>query len=138
MRWFIIVVSILLIAGYAQTELATALSKVDKEYMYEKVNLFINYDMKMERFWYYKMAGDDLLFIIISLVLTLVSYRYSFRLFLISGVFFLYHLFDAFMFWYNYRTSYAIYWGLDIAIYLCIIMLMLPVDRWRAKYKSMV
>lgn len=138
MKRLIIIVCLIQIIGHAQTEIATVLHKTYKAYMNEKVNLFINYDMQMERLWYIKMSGDDALFILVYIVLVLISYRYSMKLFLVSVLFLVYHLFDAFMFWYNFRTSYGIYWSMYAAVFLSSIILSWRGDRWLGKYKSMV
>lgn len=138
MKRLIIIVCLIQIIGHAQTEIATVLSKLYKTYMNEKVNLFINYDMQMERYWYVKMSGDDILFILVYTVLVLISYRYSLKLFLVSVLFLIYHLFDAFMLLYDYRTSYGIYFNLYISIFLSCYVIVFVNDRWLGKYKSMV
>ena len=59
-------------------------------------------------------------------VLAKIAYRYNFRLFLIGCIFFLYHVVDWFMMWYDYKTSQLFYWFLNGAIVLSIIALFIP------------
>lgn len=138
MRRFVIWICVLLIVAHALTELATILTEIWPKQMNEHVDYFMNYDMKIYRYWYFKMAADDFLFISFSFVGAAISYKYSFRLFLIMCCFFVYHVIDAVMFWYNYRTSYIIYWSLLSAVIISVLLLALPVERWKSKYKSLV
>lgn len=140
MKKVAIIVSVLLIVGHLLTEIPSIISRANKEWwqaMQKKVDLFYAYDMEMELFWYFKMSADDFLFSVTFFSMAWVSKRYSFRLFLIFGVFFLYHFFDGLMFWYNYKTSHWLYWTFLAAVILTISFLILPVEKLRSKYKSM-
>lgn len=70
--------------------------------------------------WYFKMIEDGLLTASILFCGACQSYcsnyetylqwqRYSFRLYIIWIIYFLYHVFDLIMFMYNYKTSYGLY-----------------------------
>lgn len=137
MKKLIIQVSVLLIVGHLLTELSSVLSIWMPEIMSRKVNLFIKDGYPMEYWWYFKFAADDFLWVITFFVLCKIAYVYSFRLFLICGVFLLYHVADAFMFWYNFKQSHWGYWGLLISIILCILFLILPIKK-ESKYKSLI
>jgi len=80
--------------------------------------------------WYVKMVEDSLLLVVLLFAGACQSYsrnyktylewqRYSMRLYIIWGVYFVYHCFDMISFLYNYKTGYVSY---IIALSLCSIV----------------
>lgn len=68
-------------------------------------------------------------------VLCRIAEKYSFRMFTIAGLWFMYHIFDAFMLWYNYRQS---EWTYIVAVSLITattVLLFLP-ERKTGQVKS--
>lgn len=139
MKRLIIGLSLLLIFGHCITELASILNNIWPDVMNKKVYWFFE-DKKdlqpMELYWYIKSTTDDLLWCITFFVLTKIAYQYSFKLFIVGSIFFLYHFIDAVMFWVNYKTSYWLYWSLLATIVLSIVFLILPLEKQKAIYKS--
>jgi len=114
----------LLIGGHLITELHTVLFWVNPQLEFYFVDhWFLKPDYKVDNMnvlWYSKMIEDLLL--LCSLFFAGASQafsrnyssylewqRYSFRLYGIWCVYFFYHVFDMWMFFYNYKTSYVLY-----------------------------
>ena len=70
-------------------------------------------------YWYIKDLTIDFLWCVTFFVLAKVSYRYSFTLAKIGYIWFGYHVFDLFMYLWNFKTSYWLYSILYITIGLC-------------------
>jgi hypothetical protein len=137
MRRLVIVLCLLLIFGHVLTEVASVLTRIWPEAMNQKVNLFWRGGFDMELYWYIKMSADDLLFTISFFVMSKIAYQYSFRLFLVCVVFFVYHLIDSLMFWYDFKTSHWFYWTMIVSVICTVMFLILPVEKIRSKYKSL-
>lgn len=121
-RYYTIV--ILLVVSHLLTELhtiimwanpATSTMYVDNWFL--KPGFVIDH---LSILWYFKMIEDTLLLAAIiyagacqAHTTTYESFlqwqRYSFRLYLIWIIYFLYHAFDFMMFMYNYKTTYWLY-----------------------------
>lgn len=82
-----------------------------------------------------QLNAIEFLFCTVFFVLAKVSHKYSYKLFLVCCVFFLYHLIDYFMLWYDYKTSILFYWFLNGAIIVACCMLFIP-ERKQGKLKS--
>lgn len=94
------------------------------------------YDSKgISAYWWLQLNCIEFLWCSTFFILAKVAFQYSFRLFLIGFIFFLYHLVDWFMMWYDYKTSVLFYWFLNTAVILCIGVLFLP-DKKQAVIKS--
>jgi hypothetical protein len=122
---------ILLIIGHAQTEIAELLLRVRPSLAKVYIQPFINYtwphdERGVSLIWWVKYCSDDLLWVITYFVLARVAALYSFRLFCITALWFIYHLFDSFMLWYDYRTSHWLYWVLVAGIATTIAFMFLP------------
>lgn len=141
-RYYLIV--ILLIIGHVLTELHTALYWLHPEFEFFDVsNWFIRPPKDISTLnilWYSKMIEDS--FVLMAILLagacqgysrTYTTYmewqRYSFRLYVIWCIYFGYHVFDSFMFFYNYKTSYLLY----ISILIITTVLVLFVAFFRHK-----
>lgn len=77
------------------------------------------------KWWVYTVALDFFT-IVIFFVLAKVAIRYSFLLFRVFGLYFIYHVIDHFMLWYNYKSTGTMYLVLNGAIILTIISMFLP------------
>lgn len=124
---------ILLIIGHLQLETSEVLAKVWPGFSSVKVKPFINYQWPHDAEgipldWWVKYCTDSMLFVIVFFVLCRVAMEYSYRLFRVSAILFVYHLFDHFMLWYNYRTSHWAYWVFIVAVVACVVAMFLP-DR---------
>lgn len=124
----------LLILGHALLELAELLQRIRPSIVNVYIKPFINYTWPHDNrgislIWWVKYCTDSFLYIIVFFVMARVAAVYSFRLFIICGIWFLYHLFDGFMLWYNYRTSHWLYWVIVAGAALSIGSLFLPEKR---------
>lgn len=114
----------LLVGSHLLTELHTFIMWVNPRATTVYVsNWFLKKGFAVEHLsilWYFKMVEDGLLVASIlfsgacqSCVSSYEAYlqwqRYSFRLHAIWLIYFCYHIFDLFMFMYNYKSSYGLY-----------------------------
>lgn len=121
-RYYTIVV--LLVASHLLTELHTFIMWASPKTIDTYVdNWFIKPGFTVSHLsvlWYFKMMEDSLLVASILFSAACQSYcmkyetylqwqRYSFKLYIIWLIYFMYHLFDIIMFMYNYKTSYWLY-----------------------------
>jgi hypothetical protein len=121
-RYYTIV--ILLVAAHLLTELHTFMMWVKPETITMYVDRwFIKPGFSVDHLsilWYFKMIEDSLLIAAVmfsgacqanacNYETYLQWQRYSFRLYLIWSIYFLYHIFDLVMFMYNYKSSYWLY-----------------------------
>lgn len=142
MKWIITIIAILLIFGHFQTSIAARAAKIWPELKTTNIKPFIrkSYEFPIKEginvLWWIKYCCEDFLWIITMFCFAKVSYIVSFRLFLVCCVFFIYHLVDGFMLWYDYKTSSGLYWLLDIACFLSVLLLFFP-DKKTAIIKSM-
>lgn len=133
---------VLLIFGHLLTEASTVL-----EYFYPvvadtKINPWFNGDYVFYNDpegiplkWFIKYLTDDLLWVIVFFCFSVIGYQYSYRMFLVGCVFVVYHLFDTFMLFYNYKTSKGLHWALIAAVVISIIFVLMP-DKKQAVVKS--
>lgn len=131
----------LLILAHLLNELSPLAQRVDSSLKDVYVDPFINYHWPHDErginiLWWIKYCTDDFSWIIVMFVLCRVAAKYSFRMFTIAGLWFLYHIIDAFMLWYNYRTGHYVYWILVPVIAGCIVALFIP-ERKTGQVKSM-
>lgn len=121
-RYYTIV--ILLVASHLLTELHTVIMWICPQTISMYVgNWFLKPGFSIDHLsilWYFKMMEDSLLLAAVMFAGACQSHcnnyeaylqwqRYSFRLYVIWLIYFLYHLFDLTMFMYNYKTSYWLY-----------------------------
>lgn len=131
MKRFILVIALLLIFGHILLE-AGALYQIYKDYETIKVKPFLSaryhwYDPEgISVYHWLQMNCIEFLWCTTFFVLARVSYKYSYKLFLICCVFFLYHVVDYFLLWYDYKTSYLFYWFLNGAIIAAVGALFVP------------
>lgn len=138
MKQLTIILGFMLIGAMLLTEVHSLLYKLNPALADKQMNLFIkkhSFPISIE--WYVKMTFDSLYIIVLSFVGAKASYRYSFKLYLIFCICFLYGCFDLFMFWYNYKDIPAMFWGIIIAASTGIFFLIIPMKNWKGKYKSM-
>lgn len=131
MKGLTIISTLLLGLGHLLTE-AGSLSWITSDRKPVYVHPFLSpyykwYDPKgIDVHWFIKYVTTDLLFCMTFFVLTKIAYRFSFRLFLIGFVWFLYHCLDLFMLWWDFKTSYWLYLAVYVAIIATIISLFVP------------
>lgn len=114
----------LLIIGHILTELHTVIMWANPK----SVTCYVGDWFLKPRFtvpdlsilWYTKMIEDSLLLVVLLFAGACQAYarnyktylewqRFSIRLYLIWGIYFIYHCFDMISFLYNYKTSYVTY-----------------------------
>jgi hypothetical protein len=78
--------------------------------------------------WWIYYVTNDFLWVLVMFALCIVSGQYSYRLFRVCAVFFIYHIADHFLMWYNYRSTHAVYWLMAVAYIAAVVMLFIP-DR---------
>lgn len=134
MKHLTIILCILLITGHLLTEMGSVFYLMYKPTIYY-INPFLSptYEFSnpkgIDLYWWIKYVTEDLLWCVTFFVLAKVAYQYSFRLFMVASIFFAYHVVDGFMLWWNYKTSYWLYWVLYGAVILCILSLFAPEKR---------
>jgi hypothetical protein len=138
MRKQIIIIGIGLILFHSLTELHSLITVLNKQVSGLSVDLFLSpaYKMLLQFCWYLKMNFDSLLVIATYYFFAWVASKYSRRLFYIASVWFLYHVLDLYMFWWNYKSTYWVYWCLLIAGTIQTVLLLIPIKE-RAKIVSM-
>lgn len=141
MKKFTVIICVFLIFGHLMLEAGAAYQKLN-DYKPLHINPFLSgsyefYDKKgISAYWWLQLNCIEFLWCTTFFILAKIAYQYSFRLFLVGFIFFLYHLIDWFMLWYDYKTSVLFYWFLNTAVVIAIIVLFLP-DKKQAVYKSM-
>jgi hypothetical protein len=105
----------------------------DQEY-----DLFISSDFKMQLpvKWYLKMQFDSFLVLLILFLWGSTAQYYSRRLFYTLTIWVLYHGVDIWMFMYNYKSTWWVYWSMLIFAMAIIIISVIPIKE-KAKIVSM-
>lgn len=131
MRTKITIIGIALIVFHILTEVHSILRYRDQALADSELDLFFSatYKMMLSVKWYLKMGFDDLLITSTYFFFAWVAGKYSRRLLMIVSIWFLYHLADLYMFWWNYKTSYWAYYGLLAFCVAQTIVLMIPVKE---------
>jgi len=134
------ILAALLIVGHLFTELHSVVLFIDPNIKQVSVDLFLcnNFKFDLSLLWYIKMVGDDLLWCSTYYVMAKIAYKYSFTLFLVAGIYFIYHLIDSFLFLYNYKQTYWVYWSLLIVSVISILFIAFPIKKNKGIYKSMI
>ncbi len=129
MKKLTILLSIAMILGHAITELATILGRKFVYLQTLMIKPFWGSKEEIAFLWYIKFMSEELLWCVTMFVLCKISYQYSFRFFTLSCVFFLYHLIDMTMFFYDFKRSYNAYMVLMIMMIAGIIALVWPYKK---------
>lgn len=105
-----------LLIGHLITESASILQEISPSIGNKEVYWFLSpaYHNKMEICWYIKYSTQDLFEIITYYCFAKIAALYSTYLFLTVFVFFIYHVVDAILFWWDFKTSHYLYWDLLI------------------------
>lgn len=86
--------------------------------------------------WWVKYNSDDIVWCISYLTMARIAFEYSFRLFLIIGLFFLYHVADTLMLWWNFKSYHWFYWIVIGIIIVSVIIIIYPVKNKQAVIKQ--
>lgn len=86
--------------------------------------------------WYMKMNFDTMLEIVLSFVSAAISIRYSYKLFCIMSLVFIYLVIDLFAFWYNYKSFVPMYWVLLVFIIASVLILIFVKEKKKGIYIS--
>lgn len=129
----------LLIVGHLLTEVHSIMYLVDPKTSEKEVDWFWSptFRMNLSLLWYVKMAADNVLLIATFYVMSVIASFFSRTLFLISCVFFAYHVLDAFMFFWNFKRTEWVYWVLLAAVTACAGLLARKSGNIFYNYKSM-
>lgn len=137
---------VLLIAGHWFTELGALLWRYYKpEVIYIKPFLSRSYVFPsygdappghISLFWYCTYLSTDVLWCITFFVMAKIAKQYSFQLFMVASLFFLYHVFDTFMFLYNFKSYTWLYILVHITAALALVAMFIP-DKKQAIFKSL-
>lgn len=120
MRSRVIIFGLLLVIGHVLTESAEII-----EYLTNiagrKIQPFIAYTWPhdptgIDLLWWIKYNTEEFLWCVTFFVLAMVGRLVSYRFFLMGMVFFLYHIIDWFMLWYDYKQSHFMYWTGCVAL----------------------
>lgn len=140
MKGLVIAICVLLGLSHLMLEAGAGMQILND---YEKV--YVNPFWSPSYHWYYpegislyhwvQLNAVEMMICTIFFCFAKVSYQYSYRLFLIGIIWFVYHLIDWFMLWWDYKTSVLFYWFLNITIALTISSLFVP-ERKQGVVKS--
>jgi len=132
MRRFTAGIGVLLIFGHLLLESGALFQKI-KDYKQIQVRPILHppsegwYDKYgLSLYHWIQLNCIEFLWCLTFFVLAKIAHRYNFRLFLIGCIFFVYHVIDYFMMWWDYKTSTLFYYFLNGAIVLSIIALFIP------------
>lgn len=132
MKRFAVTLSVLIIAGHLLTEASEISENVFPYLKKVYIHPFIDPDYKfpypqgVNILWWIYYCTNDFLWIVTFFVSAMIAAKYSFRLFRVCVVFFIYHVVDHFMLWYNYKTGHVVYWLMGAAFTGAIISMFLP------------
>lgn len=131
MRLLAIIMAVLLAVSHALLESGAVLQIANK---FERV--YVNpFKSPYFKYWYkegismyswIQLNAIEFCFCTLCFCLAKVSYQYSFRLFQVGCIWFVYHIIDWAMLWWDYKTSVLFYWFLNAAIILTIITIFRP------------
>lgn len=131
MRKEVTIIGLGLILLHLFTEAHSILAVCKQSLAETAIDLFISptYKMLLTIQWYLKMNFDSLLVIGTYYLLAWVSAKYSKRLFYIACVWFFYHCIDCYLFWWNYKSTYSVYWALGAVMTLQTVVLLIPIKE---------
>lgn len=146
MKHFSIAIAVLLILSHVTLESAELLEHLFYGLSNQYINPFLNpsYHFPVIKgqpegirlVWWVKYVCDDFLLIATFFAMSVISYKVSWRLFRVSVVFFVYHLVDHFLLWWDYRSSHLVYWIMGISYIIAILLIFMP-ERKQGRLKSM-
>lgn len=142
MRRLPIALCIILVLGHLLTESGELIEHAIPELKQVYIHPFISSSYKfpypegINILWWIYYCTNDLLWIFTFFCAAVIASNYSFRLFRVCAVFFVYHVIDHFMLWYNYKTGHVLYWFMGLAIIACTISMFLP-ERKSGRVASM-
>lgn len=124
-------IAILLIVGHVLTETHSVVRVVYPESLNVNVNWFWEkkFNFPISVLWWLKMVSEDVLWCITFFVMAKVSKNISRKFFLIACVYFVYHAIDLFMFLYDYKQTYLVYWLSLAATSAAVIFLIWPIKE---------
>lgn len=76
--------------------------------------------------WWVVYCATDFLLISVHVLLVIMATRISRKLTTICAVYLLYHIFDHFFLWYDYKTNHSLYLIENITTAACVIVLAWP------------
>lgn len=128
MNRLIAILGFVLIGAHILTEVHGFIYDVFPKINEMNVDLFWSKDfkLKLNLHWYIKMLSDDLFVVICFYVMAKIAAQYSFKLFLICGIYMMYHVIDAFCFMYNYKQTTEIYYALVLCSSAATLILITP------------
>lgn len=138
MKKSIIAWGCLIIFGLILGEAHSILYQLNPELANTQLNLFIiKHRFPISLAWYIKNTCDSLLLILVFFVAAKISYQYSFKLFLIFCVCFVYGMGDLFLFWLNYKSEPYSFWLLVASVCTAISFLIFAKEKRQSIYKSL-
>ena len=131
MRKQVIIINVILLIFHFLTESHSLISTISKDFGDQRFDLFFAADYKMQLpfKWYLKMNFDSLLVLVIVYLWGRTAAYYSRRLMYTLGIWVLYHTIDLWMFWYNYKSSWWVYWSMLIFTIPITVMLLIPIKE---------
>jgi hypothetical protein len=140
-NWEIRICIFLLIgAEILYEEIPSIITDIWPEWAKTKVHWFLSpwYHEKIKINWLIKFAFDDLLKIVIFYCLAKIAKQYSNSLFLVMVIFFIYHVIDFCMEWWNFKSSHYFYYDLLWITIFCVMQAVRPMkEETLARIKSL-
>lgn len=86
--------------------------------------------------WWLFYWGNDFLLVATYFVATKIALQLSFKLFMIFGLYFIYHFLDHLMLWYNFKSTHEFYWVAHAINISCILILIFKKEKKTGILKS--
>lgn len=86
--------------------------------------------------WWFYYWGNDFLLVVFSFVATKIALQFSYKLFMICGIYFVYHFLDHLMLWYNFKSTHEFYWVIHTLNVICIAILIFKKEKKTGVLKS--
>lgn len=138
MRRRVIFINAMLIIFHFLTESHSVVSAISKEFGDRPYDLFMdaNYHRQLAVKWYLKMNFDSLLVLVILFLWHRTATYQSRRLFFTLAVWVFYHIIDLFLFWWDYKSNWPVYWAMLAVGIAVTIIILLPIKE-KAKVVEM-
>lgn len=79
--------------------------------------------------WWMVYCANDYLLISVHVVLVIMAQKISSKLATIASIYLIYHLFDHFFLWYDYKTNHSLYLIENMSDIFCVIVLLWPMRK---------
>lgn len=138
MKRFNVILAVTLLIATGLTEAHSIIRVLNPATESIQVNWFwkAGFDYAISILWMIKMMADEFLLIVTYFMMAYIALRFSLKTFLIISCFFFYWVVDNFLFYYNYKQTYWVFWTLLILLVFVVTLLLIPFKE-RGKFISL-